>query len=242
MEKRDLQKLAKFLSYVLGVRPDEFGLLPQPDGFVPIKELLQAMREERGWSHISEVHLRELIHGGHRSKFEVSQGKMRTTQATINFIPEPTDSPPPRLFCGVRRRAYWAISQRGLKPFKDGWVVLARSKELAMRMGKRRDPEPLVVEVKAQEAWDRGIRFFSTQGEIFVSKEIPPQFLLLPPIEKREEKKVSPSQPKAPRMELPGSFSLEAEFLLTPQVPKGEKRIRREDPSWRRERRERRRR
>ncbi len=242
MEKRDLQKLAKVLSYVLGVRPDEFALLPQPDGFVSIKELIQAMREEEEWSHISEVHLRELIHGGYRGQFELSQGKIRTTQATINFVPEPTDSPPPRLFCGVRRRAHWAISQRGLKPFKDGWVVLARTKELAVRMGKRRDPEPLVVEVKAQEAWGRGIRFFSTQGELFVSKEIPPQFLLLPPLEKGEEKKTFPSQSKASKMELPGSFSLEAEFLLGPKGPKGEKTVKRKDPSWRRERRERRRR
>lgn len=239
MEKKELQRFAKVLSYILGVRPDEFGLLPQPDGFVPMKEVIQAIREERGWSHISEVHFRELIHGGYRNHFEISQGRIRVTTAAISFVPEPTDSPPLRLFCGVRRRAHRAISQRGLRPFRDGWVVMARTKDLAQRMGRRKDPKPIIVEVKAQEAWQKGIRFFSTQGELFLSKEIPPQFLLLPQV---EEEKFPSSPPKAPKVEPPGSFFLDPNVLLRQQGPKGGKRTRDKEPSWRMERRERRRR
>ena len=49
-----LIKFSKFLVYILGRKPDEFGLVPDKDGFVKIKELLKAINEEDGWRHIRE--------------------------------------------------------------------------------------------------------------------------------------------------------------------------------------------
>ena len=46
------QQLAKFLAYVLGRHPDEFGLVPDPQGFVPIKEVLKVCAEEKDWRHV----------------------------------------------------------------------------------------------------------------------------------------------------------------------------------------------
>ncbi len=41
--QRSPQQLAKFISYILARRPDEFGLVPDPNGFVKIKDLLKAI-------------------------------------------------------------------------------------------------------------------------------------------------------------------------------------------------------
>ena len=41
-----LKPLAKFLAYILGNRPDEFGLVPDPDGYVKIKALLKVLRHQ----------------------------------------------------------------------------------------------------------------------------------------------------------------------------------------------------
>ena len=38
-QQRSPKQLAKFLNYVLGRRPDEFGLVMDKDGFVKIKDL-----------------------------------------------------------------------------------------------------------------------------------------------------------------------------------------------------------
>ena len=40
---RSPQKLAKFIAYILGHKPDEFGLVLEKDGFVKIKEFLKAL-------------------------------------------------------------------------------------------------------------------------------------------------------------------------------------------------------
>ena len=48
---KDLRKLSKFLEYALGRNPDEFGLVPDGDGFVRIKELAESI-SRRGWLEV----------------------------------------------------------------------------------------------------------------------------------------------------------------------------------------------
>ena len=56
-----LNKFSKFLSYVLGHKPDEFGLLPDQEGYVKLKDLLKAVNEEEGWRHIRKTAIDELM-------------------------------------------------------------------------------------------------------------------------------------------------------------------------------------
>ena len=55
-QKGSPKQLAKFLNYVLGRRPDEFGLVTDKEGFVKIKDLIKATSEEE------EDVLRALLH------------------------------------------------------------------------------------------------------------------------------------------------------------------------------------
>jgi len=52
------------LVYMLGHRPDEFGLVPDSEGFIPYKELLQAIHEEEGWRYVRRSHINEVLFGG----------------------------------------------------------------------------------------------------------------------------------------------------------------------------------
>ena len=49
---RSLEQLAKIISYILGRNPAEFGLVPDSDGFVKIKEFLKALSEEEGLKYV----------------------------------------------------------------------------------------------------------------------------------------------------------------------------------------------
>ena len=52
MARRQSQKednLVRILRYALGVAPAEFALLPDEQGWVPVKELLAALNQEEGW-------------------------------------------------------------------------------------------------------------------------------------------------------------------------------------------------
>lgn len=60
-QPKSLKQLSKFLGYILGYSPCEFGLIPDSDGFVKIKELLKAVCEEDGWRHVRWNHIREIM-------------------------------------------------------------------------------------------------------------------------------------------------------------------------------------
>jgi putative RNA 2'-phosphotransferase len=53
--------LEKLLRYALGNQPDEFGLVLSDDGFVPVKELVTALKEEDGFRWLNETRVKELI-------------------------------------------------------------------------------------------------------------------------------------------------------------------------------------
>jgi putative RNA 2'-phosphotransferase len=209
VHRKELQRFAKVLTYVLGVRPDEFGLVPDSEGFVEVKALLQALREEREWSFVDCGHLLEIMHSPDRARFEMGEDRIRASAAAFPLVPEPVGSPPQLLYHAVRRRAHPVALLHGLRPAKGPWVILAITRDLAERIGKRRDPAPVILEVKAEEAARKGIRFHATQGLLFLAESIPPPFLTGPPAP-QEPSQPEKRKPEAP-VELPGSFLVDME-------------------------------
>ncbi|MCK7503966.1 MAG: RNA 2'-phosphotransferase [Desulfobacterales bacterium] len=69
---RTLQSLAKMLTYVLARRPDEFGLVPDADGYVKIKDLLKALHEDEGLRYVNRSHLAEIILSVPEAPIEIS--------------------------------------------------------------------------------------------------------------------------------------------------------------------------
>jgi putative RNA 2'-phosphotransferase len=237
LNKKEIQRLAKFLAYVLGVRPDEFGLVPDPDGFVWLKELLQAVREEEEWRFVGQAHLNELLHAGFREELEILGDRLRWKRPKADLTPRPAGELPPRLYCAVRPRAHPVVLEKGLKPFKGPWVVLARTQELALRIGSRKDPNPVLIQVKTKEAAGRNIRFFATQGELFLVEELPADLLEGPPVTQKQRERLAPkpSSPKPTEPLTPGSFYLD--FTQQAVGAKQASRRKDKDPAWKRERR-----
>ena len=131
------------------------------------------------------------------------------------------------------------VMRHGLRPGKGPWIVLAVTREMALRMGKRRDSDPIVLEIKTEDAARRATRFFATQGQLFLAESVPADALLGPPIveevDERTPRKPKPERPAA----LPGSYTVDPQRDLPGAKgprPEGKKE---RDPAWRRERRRR---
>jgi len=77
VNKHRATKLGKLMDYVLMYRPDEFGLVLDKEGYISIKELLQALREENGWSYLRISHIEESVCGDERVRFEISGDRIR---------------------------------------------------------------------------------------------------------------------------------------------------------------------
>lgn len=237
--KQKKDSLQKFLNYVLGRRPDEFGLVPDEEGFIPIKELLQALSEEEGWRHVRRSDIDDLLREPDQSGLELRDKDIRVApgQSALQFGPHPEVFPPPRLFHAARRKAYPVILEKGLNPGARPFVTLVADPELALRIGKRRDSQPVLLTVETEKAVRRGIVFRRPQEHIFLVEELSPDLFTGPPPPKEtpvpEKKKKVEKPVEEPH---PGSFFLDPDRF--PDQPgrrdKSEKKKRSDVPDWKR--------
>ena len=69
--------LDRFLSYVTGRRPDEFGLVPDHDGWLKIKDVLKVLSEEEGWKHVRRRDFDEVLLSMREPAIELSEKARR---------------------------------------------------------------------------------------------------------------------------------------------------------------------
>ena len=141
---RKLPRLAKLLDYVLGRQPDEFGLVADADGYVKIKTLLQAMAEEKGAGlQIRRGDLNELLVSSQDAAIEMDAERIRAIDRAHLPRPESCDHWPGQLFVCIRRRAHGRVLEHGIPAPEPPGVILSASREMALRIGRRRDPDPV---------------------------------------------------------------------------------------------------
>lgn len=236
------QELRRLLDYMLLVRPDEFGLIPEEGGF-RLKEVLAALHEEGRPCRESQI--RELNHlavaEGQPEPY-LFQGPFLTPASEKPPGPEPADMVPGQLFSFCRRRAHRHVMERGLAPGRGEWVVLAGDEETALKLGRRQDQDPVLVRVEAERAWEEGVTFRRYGRSLYLSTELPPRLIHLPPLPKERPQeepkpKAKAAGPFMPPLEgMPGSFTLRPE--RGPEERRSEQRERRKSKKgWQKDRR-----
>jgi putative RNA 2'-phosphotransferase len=227
---RQLEDLAKVLTYLLCHRPDEFGLVLDPEGFVSVKQLLQVMSAERGFSHARRHHLEQLAGLLHPPRFELAGDKIRGLVPGPADLRRPGESPPTLLYLASPPKAHERVFASGLKVPPGQELVLAHTRELALKLGRRRSPDPILVTVQAEKAAQAGVAFVAYGENLSLAQEIDRPFLQLAPPPQKQPEKPKPEKAPPPRP-LPGTVVLDLpDFLEKPARPrsKGKK----GEPAW----------
>jgi putative RNA 2'-phosphotransferase len=224
---RSPQNLAKMLAYVLGRQPGEFGLVPDAEGFVRIKDLLKALHEEDGWGYVNESHLREVLLSVSATMFEIDAQRIRARHRGTLTAPSAPERPPKLLYAHIRRRAYPFVHADGIRPSSHPQVILTAEHALAERLGRRIDPDPVILVVNVRRAEEHGVVFSSFGAGLFLADRIPAGCFSGPPL---------PAEPAAglrkprradsitERPATPGSFALDMQKAAAPQLPESLKR------------------
>jgi putative RNA 2'-phosphotransferase len=197
------------MSFILGRKPDEFGLVPDIEGYLTYKELLWAIHEEPGWSHIRQSHIREVLIGKGIPLFEWDENRIRVLERHWGLdLESPALAVPKILYVCARRKAHAYVMEQGLK--SERHLILSPSRDMALKIGRRRDQKPVMLEVMTGPAQEQGVSFYSF-GQLFLATEIPPRFISGPPVSKEaEEKKRQEKEVPAPPDFLAGTFMLDA--------------------------------
>ena len=221
-----VKALAKMLAYTLGVDPYEFGLIPDAQGYVKIKELLKAMDEEEGWGHTREAHIKEVCLTISPCPIEMDGKKVRAVDRTRLALPRYGAEVPKELYAAIRQRAWPRVHDRGLDAPEDALIRLTTERAFATRLGKRIDGHPVILTIHTALAEEMGIVFQRAADHLYLAQELPPQTIHGPALPKPGDPKKKPAKKKPKIIPLPETLAIhidEDSFTPHPKSLKGKK-------------------
>lgn len=86
-------------------------------------------------------------------------------------------NPPDILYHGTAKRFLDSILQNGLQPMNRQYVHLSADTETATQVGKRRDNQPVILEIDTKKALENGIFFYIGNEKVWLADSVSPQFI-----------------------------------------------------------------
>lgn len=236
--QQSTRRLEKFIVYALGRRPDEFGLVPAADGWVKLKDLIKALNEEDGWRHVRRSHIDEIVLTQPAPEIEINDNRVRARCRAHLPVPQPVDRPPKLLYTCVRRRAYFVVLEKGIAAAEGEKILLAAAPDLALRIGRRRDPQPVLLTVNVDQALPHGIGLHRFGELIYLADAIPCGCFTGPPPPKEKPVAVKPAmEPERASRHEPGTFVLDPS-RFDPAGRKSDPTRKRREQDWKKDRRQ----
>ncbi|OKI62406.1 RNA 2'-phosphotransferase [Micromonospora sp. CB01531] len=177
MDHRDLVRVSKRMSLALRHRPDRFGLALDRAGWVPVADLLAALRISRG-------ELDAVVAGNDKQRFAVERGpdgvdRIRASQGhsvpvDLGLTPAP---PPDRLYHGTSESVLSAIRVEGLRRGRRHHVHLSPDGATARRVGARRGGAVVVLTVDAAAMAGNGYLFYRSANGVWLTDVVPAAYL-----------------------------------------------------------------
>lgn len=248
VQQKSPKQLAKLISYMLGHKPAEFGLVPDRDGFVKTKDFLKAVCEEDGLGYIRWSHIHEILITLSDPPIEIKDNFIRATHRDNLPGHSPAQTLPKLLYTCVRRKAYPFVLDKGIFPMGFDRVILSSMPEMAERMGKRKDRLPILLTVQTRKSLEKGTLFYEAGDTLFLAESIRPGCFTGPPLPKQKEPAIIKEALGEKReQKFPGSFILDlkdknkkmsrrkkkSKETAWSKDPKKLKKQKREPPPWR---------
>lgn len=177
----DYTKLSKELAYALRHAPWEYELELDEEGFVPVEQLLHALNESGEYAEaITTDDIQHIIDTSDKKRYELQGSQLRALYGhTVPVrIQKESIVPPDMLYHGTSHKAYRIIMESGLKPMSRQYVHLSADTDMATRVGRRRDRQPVILVIDAKKAAAEGVTFYSSgYDRVILADHIPAKYL-----------------------------------------------------------------
>jgi putative RNA 2'-phosphotransferase len=178
---RDQVRVSRRISMVLRHRPENAGLTLDANGWVPVADLLAALRIDR-------AELEAIVAGNDKQRFAIeagadgveriraSQGHSRRVAVDLDLPPA---TPPAVLFHGTPATKLDSIMRVGLRSQSRHHVHLSPDVPTALVVGRRRSGDVAVLRVAAAEMAATGHVFHRSANGVWLTQVVPPNYLTL---------------------------------------------------------------
>ncbi len=162
------------MAYLLRHNPS--GMEVSKEGFVDFDELLKRLRDR--WSDLDREDVVEVVERDPKGRYEIREGEVRARYGhSIDVDPTLDNAQVDTLYHGTTPEAADKILEEGLKSKGRQKVHLSTSIEGAVRVGKRRADDPIILSIDVNGAREEGIRVERASDRVYVAEEIPPEFI-----------------------------------------------------------------
>ena len=175
-----IERLGKEVSYALRHNPMAYGLNLDDNGFCLIEDLLNAINEKNNYNKvIVKADLEEMMSKATKKRFEIVNDKIRALygHSFNKLIIYEEVSVPDVLYHGTTHSFLAQILNEGLKPMSRQYVHLSKDIETATMVGKRRDEEPVILEINTLLMINDGIKFYNGNDDIYLTEFVLPKYI-----------------------------------------------------------------
>ncbi|MCT4597245.1 MAG: RNA 2'-phosphotransferase [Vallitalea sp.] len=171
--------LSKEISYALRHVPEEYGLTLDLEGWVAVEKLLSALQKNEKWKKLKISDIITMIQLSDKKRHEIKDDMIRALygHSTKTKISKEVAEPPEFLYHGTAKKFMKSINNIGLIPKDRQYVHMSVNEYTAIDVGKRRDDEPVIIRIRAKEAYDDGILFYIGHDEIWLADSIPVMYI-----------------------------------------------------------------
>ncbi|UCE21760.1 MAG: RNA 2'-phosphotransferase [Candidatus Aminicenantes bacterium] len=169
-------KVSKFLSFTLRHAPQNYGLSLDRYGFAEFRMVLKILTKR--FPGLEDEDVKNIVMNDPKKRFQIDDQRIRARYGHSVFV-EPLEecrAVPSFLFHGTSPRSLNSIFKRGLIPEKRRFIHLSLSVEEALKVGRRKDNNPVVLKVDTQRASQDGLVFWK-EANVYLTKTVAPQYI-----------------------------------------------------------------
>lgn len=178
MNTKQQVRISKRLSLILRHNPQSVGLTLDPSGWAEVSELLDALSNHS--TPLNKEILQEIVAENPKKRFEFDDSglKIRARQGhsvkvDLGYM---ATNPPDLLYHGTPAKFLDSIMKEGLKKQQRHHVHMSENIPLMLEVARRRG-EPRLIEINAKRMAEDGHKFYLTENDVWLSENIPSQFL-----------------------------------------------------------------
>lgn len=180
MNDQELEQIGRTMAGVLRHFPEKFGLEMDDQGFVDLRQFVNALKNQSRRNHwIRPHHIIAIIETDPKGRYQVSNNLIRATYGhSIELdLKLPTGNVPDKLYYPTTEEEADIVLETGLKPSDRKMVHLSKTYADAMNAGKVRTERPVILEIDAKAAIASGLVIGQAGRTVFLAPEIPAEFL-----------------------------------------------------------------
>lgn len=182
MMSKKIVSASKFLSLVLRHQPEVIGMQLDPEGWLPIDELIENANQHGNPITLELLH--EVVATNDKKRFALSEDglRIRASQghsvASVELNLQPTE-PPKLLYHGTIAAFIASIREHGLQKQGRNQVHLSADEATAVKVGSRRG-KPIILTVAAGRMHSAGHDFFLSANGVWLTETVPTAFIHFP--------------------------------------------------------------